>query len=53
MTCRMDAKALIATLGSVEESLNGDVDLDLVDMPGTVCDEPDCRVPWPSARTRF
>ena len=41
----------IATLGSVEESLNGDVDLDLVDMPGTVCDEPDCRVPWPSART--
>lgn len=51
MTCRMDAKALIATLGSVEESLNGDVDLDLVDMPGTVCDEPDCRVPWPSART--
>ena len=51
MACRMDAKALIATLGSVEESLNGDVDLDLVDMPGTVCDEPDCRVPWPSART--
>ncbi|KAB7790593.1 2-amino-4-hydroxy-6-hydroxymethyldihydropteridine diphosphokinase [Bifidobacterium leontopitheci] len=52
LTCRMDARTLIATLGTIEESLDGAVDLDLVDMPGVTCDEPDCRVPWPSARHR-
>lgn len=50
LTCRMDARTLIATLGTIEESLDGNVDLDLVDMPGVTCDEPDCRVPWPSAK---
>ena len=50
LTTRMDARAFIAMLGSVESSLPEKVDLDLVDMPGVVCDEPDCRVPWPSAR---
>ncbi|KFI53046.1 2-amino-4-hydroxy-6- hydroxymethyldihydropteridine diphosphokinase [Bifidobacterium biavatii DSM 23969] len=50
ITTKLTARQLIATLGSVEASLGSDVDLDLVDMPGVTSDEPDCRVPWPSAR---
>ncbi|MBW3091789.1 2-amino-4-hydroxy-6-hydroxymethyldihydropteridine diphosphokinase [Bifidobacterium sp. 82T10] len=50
ITTKLAARQLVATLGSIESSLGGDVDLDLVDMPGVTSDEPDCRVPWPSAR---
>ncbi|WP_125982019.1 2-amino-4-hydroxy-6-hydroxymethyldihydropteridine diphosphokinase [Bifidobacterium goeldii] len=50
LTTRMDARTFIATLGSIERAIGEDLDLDLVDMPGVTCNEPDCRVPWPSAR---
>lgn len=50
ITTRMSARELISVLGAVEASHEGAVDLDLVDMEGVRADEPDCRVPWPSAR---
>ncbi|MBT1172477.1 2-amino-4-hydroxy-6-hydroxymethyldihydropteridine diphosphokinase [Bifidobacterium sp. MA2] len=46
----MGARALIGALGTIERSLDGTIDLDLIDMDGVALDEPDCRVPWPSAR---
>ena len=50
ISTRMDARELIGALGAVEATHEGAVDLDLVDMDGVNSDEPDCRVPWPSAR---
>lgn len=47
---RLSARELIGALGAVEAAHDGLVDLDLVDMEGVVSDEPDCRVPWPTAR---
>lgn len=34
----------------MEASVGEDLDLDLIDMEGVACDEPDCKVPWPTAR---
>ena len=50
ISTRMSARELIGALESVESSISPDLDLDLVDMEGVVSDEPDCKVPWPSAR---
>ena len=50
ITTRMEARELIGTLEAVESTHEGAVDLDLVDMDGVRSNEPDCRVPWPSAR---
>lgn len=50
ISTRMGARDLIETLGNVEASISGDLDLDLIDMEGVACDEPDCKVPWPTAR---
>lgn len=50
ISTRLDAAGLIETLISVQENISDDLDIDLVDMEGVVCDEPNCRVPWPSAR---
>lgn len=50
ISTRLDAVGLIETLISVQENISDELDIDLVDMEGVVCDEPDCRVPWPSAR---
>ncbi len=50
ISTRMGARDLIETLGNVEASISGDLDLDLIDMEGVTCDEPDCKVPWPTAR---
>lgn len=50
ISTRMDARELIGALESVEASIPDGLDLDLVDMEGVVSDEPDCKVPWPSAR---
>ena len=47
---RLSARELIGALGTVEAAHDGLVDLDLVDMDGVTSDEPDCRVPWPTAR---
>ena len=41
---------LIEALSNVEASVGEDFDLDLIDMEGVACDEPDCKVPWPTAR---
>ena len=49
---RFDARRLIAMLGAIEASHADQIDLDLIDLEGETCDEPDCRVPWPSARRR-
>ncbi|MBM6699956.1 2-amino-4-hydroxy-6-hydroxymethyldihydropteridine diphosphokinase [Bifidobacterium pullorum subsp. saeculare] len=51
LTTKLGARQLIATLGAIEASHADQLDLDLVDMEGVESDEPDCRVPWPSART--
>lgn len=48
---KLPAADLITALGSVEAVHEGVVDLDLIDMEGVASDVPDCRVPWPSART--
>ena len=50
ISTRMGARELIGALESVASSIGEELDLDLVDMEGVACDEPDCRVPWPSAR---
>ena len=50
ISTRMDARELIGALESVSSSISDDLDLDLVDMEGVVRTEPDCMVPWPSAR---
>lgn len=50
ISTRMGARDLIETLGNVEASISGDLDLGLIDMEGVTCDEPDCKVPWPTAR---
>ena len=50
ISTRMDARELIGALESVSSSISDDLDLDLVDMEGVVRNEPDCMVPWPSAR---
>lgn len=49
---KLGARALIAALGTIERTHGGALDLDLVDMQDVVSDDPDCRVPWPSAKTR-
>ena len=49
---RLDARSLIGALGTIEVAHADQLDLDLVDMEGVVSDEPDCRVPWPSAAQR-
>lgn len=47
---RLGARALISALGTIEQSHGNAIDLDLVDMDGVESDDPDCRVPWPTAR---
>lgn len=49
---RLDARSLIGALGTIEEAHVDQIDLDLVDMEGVSSNEPDCRVPWPSAARR-
>ena len=49
---KLGAADLINALGTIETAHGKAVDLDLVDMDGVRCDDPDCRVPWPSARRR-
>ena len=49
---RLDACSLIGALGTIEEAHADQIDLDLVDMEGVSSNEPDCRVPWPSAARR-
>lgn len=46
---RLDVRSLIGALGTIEEAHADQIDLDLVDMEGVSSNEPDCRVPWPSA----
>lgn len=50
ISTRMGAHDLIEVLSNVEASIGEDFDLDLIDMEGVTCDEPDCKVPWPTAR---
>ncbi|MBT1180655.1 2-amino-4-hydroxy-6-hydroxymethyldihydropteridine diphosphokinase [Bifidobacterium sp. CP2] len=61
---KLGARELIGALDAIEHGAHaGDdaetdpgrggaraLDLDLIDMDGVTCDEPDCRVPWPTAR---
>lgn len=49
---KLDARSLIGALGTIEEAHADQIDLDLVDMEGVSSNEPDCRVPWPSAARR-
>lgn len=49
---KLGARALIAALGAIERTHDGAIDLGLVDMEHVTSDDPDCRVPWPSAKTR-
>ncbi|MBW3080502.1 2-amino-4-hydroxy-6-hydroxymethyldihydropteridine diphosphokinase [Bifidobacterium saguinibicoloris] len=55
---KLGARELIGALDAIEHGRAGAepgdgaraLDLDLIDMDGVTCDEPDCRVPWPTAR---
>lgn len=49
---KLGAADLIDALGTIETAHSNALDLDLVDMDGVHCDEPNCRVPWPSAQRR-
>lgn len=49
---KLDARSLIGALGTIEAAHADQIDLDLVDMEGVSSNEPDCRVPWPSAARR-
>lgn len=49
---RLAPRRLIAALQDVERAHGDAVDLDVVDVDGVTSDEPDCRVPWPSASFR-
>ncbi|MBW3094860.1 2-amino-4-hydroxy-6-hydroxymethyldihydropteridine diphosphokinase [Bifidobacterium sp. 64T4] len=49
---KLGPRELIEALEAIESMHGKAVDLDLVDMQGVVSDEPDCRVPWPSAGKR-
>ena len=49
---KLGPRELIKALGTIESMHDKEVDLDLVDMHGVTSDEPDCRVPWPSAGKR-
>ena len=49
---RLDARSLIGALGTIEAAHADQIDLDLIDMEGVSSNEPDCRVPWPSAAQR-
>lgn len=49
---RLDARSLIGALGTIEAAHADQIDLDLVDMEGVSSNEPNCRVPWPSAAQR-
>ncbi|WP_420807733.1 2-amino-4-hydroxy-6-hydroxymethyldihydropteridine diphosphokinase [Bifidobacterium hapali] len=57
LTTNLGARDLIGVLNGIEHSHNApstgirQLDLDLIDMDGVTANEPDCRVPWPSART--
>lgn len=52
LSTRLEPRDLIAALQGVEASQGGEVDLDVVDYEGVTSDEPDCRLPWPSASRR-
>lgn len=49
---KLGPRELIKALGAIESMHGRAVDLDLIDMRGITSDEPDCRVPWPSAGKR-
>lgn len=49
---KLGPRELIKALGVIESMHGKAVDLDLVDMRGVAINEPDCRVPWPSAGKR-
>ncbi|NMM95574.1 2-amino-4-hydroxy-6- hydroxymethyldihydropteridin e pyrophosphokinase [Bifidobacterium sp. DSM 109960] len=49
---KLGPSELIEALGTIDAMHDKAVDLDLVDMHGVTSDEPDCRVPWPSAGKR-
>lgn len=57
LTTNLGARDLIGVLNGIEHSHNApstgtrQLDLDLIDMNGVTENEPDCQVPWPSART--
>lgn len=57
LTTNLGARDLIGVLNGIEHSHGASstgarqLDLDLIDMDGVTANEPDCRVPWPSART--
>ena len=50
ISTRMGAHDLIEVLSNVEPPSAKTSNLDLIDMEGVTCDEPDCKVPWPTAR---
>lgn len=51
ISTRMGAHDLIEALSNVEASVGEDLDLDLIDMEGVACDEPDCRCRGPPHAT--
>ncbi|WP_419497336.1 2-amino-4-hydroxy-6-hydroxymethyldihydropteridine diphosphokinase [Bifidobacterium pullorum] len=52
LATRMGPRALIAALQHIESAYGDAIDLDLVDYEGVSSDDPECRIPWPSASRR-
>lgn len=49
---KLDPRKLVKAAGNVERLLSDAVDVDIVDVQGVRCDEPECMLPWPSASKR-
>lgn len=52
LVTRMEPRELIEALRRLETAYGDAVDLDLVDYEGVKSDNPECRIPWPSASHR-
>lgn len=52
LATRMEPRALIEALQHIETTYGDAIDLDVVDYEGVNSDDPECRIPWPSASHR-
>lgn len=52
VSSKLDPKALLNTLETIESAHDDQLDLDIVDYEGVTSDDPDLTIPWPSATQR-
>lgn len=52
VSSKLDPRALLNTLETIESAHDDRLDLDIVDYEGVTSDDPDLTIPWPSATQR-